>query len=134
MLQKTSLFLLLLFFIQTVFAGIDLHHNSNNNLSNNNTNNILEHYIDLHVHKKNPQEKMNSPSFDPLNVTHIDFNDFSADGSVHHHDCHGHITSFSFSQYSLIILNPMVFNTGFNYYLSDYSIILNFPKRPPIFS
>ena len=127
MLKKTITFFLFLFLTQAVLAGIDLHHAPvNNNSAENGTTNILHHYVDTHAldysveHPCSYGSQLADSSLDTENN--------------HHHDCHGHTTSYSFTHISLTEENHTSFFTHYTYFLSDYSVILSSPKRPPILS
>ncbi len=121
--QAVSLFLLL-FITQTVLAGIDLHPVSENNDSGHIASiDIVVHYIDSH---ELDYSKCNSDS--SVSNTSIDDN---ASHSIHH-ECHGHITSISFTDISFVNNFFSHFYTRFDYTLSDYSVTLNSLKRPPI--
>ena len=129
MYKKTIAFFLLLFLTQTVLAGIDLHHASvNNNSIEEGTTDIFEHYVDTHNLDYSVNHQCDSHS--ETSESPID----SSNSNSHHHDCHGHSTSYSFTHYSLIDANYSSFFTHYTYTLSDYSITLSLPKRPPIHS
>ena len=135
MFKKTIALFLFLFLTQTVLAGIDLHHGSINNSVEHDKVDILDHYIDTHGLGYSINHQCDSASNLASSSLHAD-GSLLADGSsdIHHHDCHGHSTSYSFTHYSLIDANHSSFFTHYTYTLSDYSITLSLPKRPPIHS
>jgi len=118
MYKKTIFLLLLLFFAQTVLAGIDLHDATvSNSIKVNQTIDISDYYIDIHY--CNAQTD-----------SHIDSSD-SISHASHHHDCHGHATSCVFFSNVEKTLFLTVFYSHFSYILSDYFTNLAFPQRPP---
>jgi len=127
MFKKTITFFLLLFLTQTVLAGIDLHHSSVNN--NSVEHDILDHYVDTHGLDYSVNHQCDSAS-------NLASSSLHADGSsdIHHHDCHGHSTPYSFTHFSLTDVKYTSFFTHHTYTLSDYSVTLSLPKRPPIHS
>jgi len=139
MFKKTISFFLLLFLTQTVLAGIDLHHPSVNNTVDNKMIDILDHYIDTHSLDYSVNHQCDSASNTISSSLHADGSlladgSLPADGStnIHHHDCHGHLTPYSFIYFSLIDANHGSFFTCYTYILSDYSVTISLPKRPPI--
>lgn len=139
MFKKTISFFLLLFLTQTVLAGIDLHHApvSNNSVEHEMID-IFDHYVDTHSldysvnHQCGSASNLASSSLH-ADGSHSNTND-SGSSEIHHHDCHGHSTLYSFIYFSLIDANHTSFFTHHTYTLSDYSVTLSLPKRPPIFS
>ena len=112
MFKKTISFFLLLFLTQTVLAGIDLHHPSVNNTVDNKMIDILDHYIDTHSLDYSVNHQCDSASNTISSSLHADGSlladgSLPADGStnIHHHDCHGHLTPYSFIYFSLIDAN-----------------------------
>ncbi len=126
MFKKTIFFLLLLFITQTALAGIDLHHASVNKVTGNNSVDIVEHYIDTHGLEYSVGHQCDPDSKNAMADTAHD------DSSLHHHDCHGHTTSFTFTSFSIVNTFFTPLYTRFFYTLYDYSITLNSPQRPPI--
>ncbi|MCW8932381.1 MAG: hypothetical protein OQL19_19365 [Gammaproteobacteria bacterium] len=110
MLNKIIFLLLFVFFTQTVLAGIDLHAGEKNNTAD-----VSEHFIDKH------------------SIVHCD-TDKHQDEEFHQHSCHGHSTSFTFTNFSIPGLNFTRFSSTFPHVLSENSIILNTDHRPPIAS
>ena len=122
MYKTKIIFLLLLFFTQSVLAGVDLHYHSEiNGIVVNQSTDIIEHYIDVHYTVKNSVQDDNS----------LDASD-SMNHANHHHECHGHSTLFSFFVSNSNDLTFTVFYSQFHYTLNDYFTNLTFPKRPPI--
>ncbi|WP_214660472.1 hypothetical protein [sulfur-oxidizing endosymbiont of Gigantopelta aegis] len=164
MLKKSIIFVLVLFFTQSVLAGIDLHATNSDDMAGKHITNkhdatvdIIEHYIDAHdvfssinhkcqYNQKNDQQSDNNHSHtvtktsstsdapdkysDVPNKYKAASHDFTA--NHHHHECHGHTTALTFTSLSSIHLIFTAFQSRFSYILSDYSITLKFPKRPPI--
>ncbi len=125
--RKIIPLLLFLFFTQTVLAGIDVHaHQGNDNNSEFSLDefslDIVQHYIDSHSALC---------SFEHNSST-ADMDDSQHQQSSHHHDCHGHTPSFTFTHNSFSDFIFSSFSTPFNYQLSDYSITLDLAYRPPI--
>jgi hypothetical protein len=145
MLKKSIILVLVLFFTQSVLAGIDLHANTNNMTDNNATTtiDIIEHYIDSHnvfssinhkcqfdsseIQSDNTHSHTKNTDSDDQSVTSHDYT-----ASHHHHECHGHTTALTFTSTSSLHLIFTTFQSRFSYILSDYSITLKSPKRPPI--
>jgi len=131
MLKKTISLFLLSFLTQTVLAGIDLHHASvNNNSIEHGMTDIFEHYVDTHNLDYSVNHQCDSHS--EASETSIDSSNSSS--NTHHHDCHGHTTPYTFIHLSIKEVNFTSFFTYYTYILNDYSVILDSPKRPPIFS
>lgn len=124
MLKKTISLLLLLFITQTALAGIDLHHTSDNPDSGTfQSVDIVIHYIDAHELDYN---KCN------LDNGQADTSPDNPGPHSIHHECHGHTTSFTFTDILFANVFFSHFYTRFAYTLSAYSITLKSPKRPPI--
>ena len=111
MLKKIILFLLFVFFTQTVLAGIDLH----SGLLSDTEFDVSEHYIDIH------------------SAVHSDV-DESQDNDIHEHSCHGHLTSFTHTNFIIPGFNFTRFYSTFPHVLTENSIILSTDHRPPIAS
>lgn len=121
MLKTIASFLLLVFFSQTVLAGIDMH----NDPQNDGSLDIVEHYIDEHTSTSQCETKSETDSHDMTSHTDTD---------EHHHSCHGHTTSFPFSDFILADLDSTRFYSTFFYKCADHSALLSTAFRPPIAS
>lgn len=133
MFKKSISLLLLLFFTQTVLAGIDLHHG----ISNDNSFDIVDHYIDAHhsdagtAHQYNIDTEKYSHK---TGVNHDADNTSLNDDDFHHHGCHGHTTYYSFNSTSFLNIAFVNYPGNFNYILNENSITLSTAYRPPITS
>lgn len=117
MLKNIISFLLFVFFTQTVLAGIDMHNGSDNI----DATDIIEHYVDVHIEASQCQFDLETGHHDNLE-------------DDHQHSCHGHTTSFPFSDYSLPNLKLTRFYSDFMYVFSEHSTALSIAYRPPIVS
>lgn len=129
MLKKLISLLLLLFLSQSVLASFDLHHSLDpHKTDNNKTTDIIKHYNDsydaessfVHICQNGPNQ--------------IQFQNQSDDGSnnFHHHECHGHTSSITFSSFPLDNVQYEPVYIRFAYLLNDYFISLSSLQRPPI--
>lgn len=91
--------------------GIDLH----SGLKNNTAFDVSEHYIDIH------------------STVHSDI-DNPQDNDNHEHSCHGHLTSFTYTNFIIPGFNFTRFHSTFPHVLTEDSIILSTDYRPPIAS
>jgi hypothetical protein len=149
MLKKTIILILLIFSTQTVLASFDFHSSvssaATSTIENNSLSDIIKHYIDTHganyhITYHYVTSTLNDDTNDSTRVNIqpiISLNEdlksnLDSESVSHHHDCHGHATSFTFNAISFIDINYIQFYTHFFYSLSYFSIILNSPKRPPI--
>ena len=121
MLKTIASFLLLVFFTQTVLAGIDMH----NDPKNDGSIDIVEHYIDEHTSASLCETNSSEDSHDITS---------HSDTDEHHHSCHGHTTSFPFTSFTLPNLDSNPFNSTFFYEFTDHSADLSTALRPPIAS
>lgn len=119
MLKNIILFLLFVFVTQTVLAGIDLHNGSDND----NSFDIIEHYIDAHHCDIDSIKDNVKHSVDQQYEQHNE-----------QHSCHGHMTPFSFIEFSIFTSNYSHFSSTFSYLFNDYSAIVSPADRPPIAS
>ncbi|MCU7800055.1 MAG: hypothetical protein KZQ70_07900 [gamma proteobacterium symbiont of Lucinoma myriamae] len=126
--------MLFVFFTQTVLAGIDLHNGSDNA----NSSDIIEHYIDVHsINAYSTVHQCDSELENKSNNTIV----YSDTNNVQHdhqhnkqHSCHGHMTSFSFIEFSIFTFNYSHFSSTFSYLFNNYSAIVSPADRPPITS
>ncbi len=120
---KKSIFLfLLLFFAQTVLAGIDLHDATvSNSIKVNQTIDITDYYIDIHYCNAQTDSHIDDSIDSSNSISH----------ASHHHDCHGHTTPCVFSSNIEGTLSLTLFYSPFSYIFSDYFTNLASPQRPP---
>ena len=124
MLKKLISLLLFLFLSQSVLASFDLHHSLDPHTTDpNKTIDIVKHYNDSYDIES---------SFCQNTSTQLQSQSDDGSNNFHHHECHGHTSSITFSSFPLDNVQYEPVYIRFAYLLNDYFITLTSPQRPPI--